>query len=343
VNFKEKLILIKGLMIDQGVGGVVNLVRTYFSNKFEPIHVKSLPISLQIEPTVKCNLRCVMCARSYKNIKKPDMTLDQLKHILSQFNYARDIKLQGLGEPLLNKEFFSMLEFLKGRGLRVEITTNGTVLDEATSRKIIALGVDHIAISIDSASKKQYEEIRKGAKFEKVVENLRRFNKLNKNERTKVAVWTVATEDNIPGIPDIIKLLSEIGVKNYLVQTPHSWGLSNVKKALKDIDTKRHKNMLLEYKNIANNSGIDLQLMNVPFLKKKSKRVCKWPWMSVYITVDGYVTPCCMQGSDPEIINFGNVFKQNFSEIWNNKKYKDFRAKLKSKKPPEVCRGCPGY
>jgi len=75
----------------------------------------------------------------------------------------------------------------------------------------------------------------------------------------------------------------------------------------------------------------------------KNKK-CDWPWRSLYVTCDGYLTPCCMQGSDPELINFGNMFKSPIKDILNNEKYQQFRNKLRSKKLiPLVCVNCPAY
>ncbi|HEB41896.1 MAG TPA: hypothetical protein ENI08_02670 [Candidatus Dependentiae bacterium] len=51
---------------------------------------------------------------------------------------------------------------------------------------------------------------------------------------------------------------------------------------------------------------------------------CMWSKNSCFITVDGYVTPCCVR-PDPMVFNFGNIFQKSFREIWNSNKYKKFR------------------
>jgi radical SAM protein with 4Fe4S-binding SPASM domain len=56
------------------------------------------------------------------------------------------------------------------------------------------------------------------------------------------------------------------------------------------------------------------------------------------------VTPCCENGSDPERINFGNIFEQSFADIWNSEQYQKFRLVLQSTDSrPAICTDCPSY
>lgn len=73
--------------------------------------------------------------------------------------------------------------------------------------------------------------------------------------------------------------------------------------------------------------------------KKNKTQKCAWPWGGTYISSDGYVVPCCLI-ADPHVYNFGNVFTQEFSQIWNNKKYRRFRKNIKANKIPSFCKNC---
>ena len=46
---------------------------------------------------------------------------------------------------------------------------------------------------------------------------------------------------------------------------------------------------------------------------------------------------------DPDVINFGNIFEKPFNEIWNSPSYQEFRRKLRSDTPPEICIDCTSY
>ena len=69
-----------------------------------------LPYSLDIEPTIKCNLKCPMCIHTYWNRRAVDLTVDNFKKILDGIDTLMKIKLQGIGEPLLSKHFFNLID-----------------------------------------------------------------------------------------------------------------------------------------------------------------------------------------------------------------------------------------
>ena len=69
-------------------------------------------------------------------------------------------------------------------------------------------------------------------------------------------------------------------------------------------------------------------------------RECWWPEKGVFITFDGYVTPCCMR-MDPDVCNFGNLFHQSFEEIRQGDKYSCFLKSFERGHCPEICKECP--
>ena len=66
-------------------------------------------------------------------------------------------------------------------------------------------------------------------------------------------------------------------------------------------------------------------------------RVCRWPWERTFISREGFVVPCC-QVSDPELVNFGNLFTQDFRDIWRGAPYQALRRALATSHPPKYCR-----
>jgi MoaA/NifB/PqqE/SkfB family radical SAM enzyme len=75
---------------------------------------------------------------------------------------------------------------------------------------------------------------------------------------------------------------------------------------------------------------------------KITHTTCKDPWFTVYITVEGCVTPCRFIPL-PSKLNFGNIFEKHYSKLRNGKKYRQFRHRLKHcpEDPPVFCRNCP--
>ena len=80
------------------------------------------------------------------------------------------------------------------------------------------------------------------------------------------------------------------------------------------------------------------------FIRKSFEKIenkCDYLWEEITINVDGSVVPCCRDANNKYV--FGNIFKQNFKQIWNNKKYQNFRKTiLKNKKSINICKFCSG-
>lgn len=350
IKYKMKLneiinILLKALR-KNGIGGIRNILFSYINLKKEPLIMSSVPLILQIEPTTFCNLECSMCINPVIDRNKRHMKYDEFKKIIDSLPLLRKISLVGAGEPLLNPELFNMISYAKSKDILIGFATNGMLLNDEVCEKIIDTRLDWVNISIDSTDQKQYEETRKGASFVLLSENIKRLvRSKGNNSLPEISLWFVVMKDNWKELPALISLAKDLGIKHVSAQLQHDWGNKDLKEAISSYlspgfyaDLRR---ILQEAQVVAKQKGIDFHYVNIPDISRR--RSCKWPWKSCYITVEGFLTPCCIRGSNPNIVNFGNIFERPFCEIWNNSGYQIFREKLKSKVPPEVCIGCTSY
>ncbi|MBN3038397.1 MAG: radical SAM protein [Candidatus Omnitrophica bacterium] len=340
----QKYNIIKNTLKTKGWKGFSNLVLTWPSLSIEPVNVSSRPIFVQIEPTIDCNLRCAACINPTLKRETRMLSLSKFKEIIRQLPYVQKISLVGAGEPLLNPEIFNIIEYAKSRGLTIGFATNATLIDDKIAQRIIHSGLDWLNISLDGATKGTYENIRKGADFDAVLKNIELLIRMKgKRNKPEISVWFLALKNNLDELPGLVLLVERLGISELFVQTVHNWGdpsLKNIDSQRID-DTARIKKVFSQAIALARKKQIKFEYVNVP--DKGKTRFCKWPWKSCYITVDGYVTPCCLHGADPKVINFGNIFSESFEEIWNNKAYQDFRKKLKSDDVPSICVDCPSY
>lgn len=127
-----------------------------YSEIFQALRIKKekmpLPTFVQLEPTTRCNLRCIMCTRCTLNPKRlnKDLTLEDFKKIIKQIPTLRGIKIQGMGEPFLNPELHDILEFGINHGIKFTTITNGTVLDKNIE---LIKYFDEIRVSIDTTNR----------------------------------------------------------------------------------------------------------------------------------------------------------------------------------------------
>jgi len=274
--------------------------------------------------------------------RKGTMKFSDFTRTVKQFSpWAKTISLSGaMGEPLLNPALLDMIKYCKGIRMNSSVVTNAMLLDEDLSREMLKAGVGEIRISIDGATKKTYEGIRIGAKFEKVTDNIQKLTDLRKKLRafgTIVGMQMTVMEKNLKEVPAMVKLANSLGVKELIVG-----GLNELaypeRKHLKSfkgeapIDVPMADTIFHEARQVAKNLGMALHIDKFD--------PCDAIWVHTYVTWDGYVTPCCW-APDPDEVSFGNVFEEKFSHIWNNQKYQKFRKAVYSNNPPTVCIGCP--
>jgi sulfatase maturation enzyme AslB (radical SAM superfamily) len=123
-----------------------------------------LPVKLDIENVSRCNFACTMCVVStwHKGKRAEDMPLAQFKRIIDEQMGLVEIKLNGLGEALMQgDEYFEMIRYARERRIWVRMTTNASLLHLRDNyRKLVNSGVNEIDISIDGADAATFEGIR---------------------------------------------------------------------------------------------------------------------------------------------------------------------------------------
>jgi radical SAM protein with 4Fe4S-binding SPASM domain len=342
---KRELALIGDAYRRGGVSGLLRFsaaVRDYLR---EPVVMHSSPLFLQVEPTIYCNLECSFCINPFLPRTRTSMTADKFERILDEVPSTTKISLVGIGESFMNKELFEIIRRAKARGLAIGTTSNGTILTDKILKDLIDSNLDWLNFSIDGATKETYERLRPGATFEKMLANIRRIvTTLKEHGRTPdLAIWFLSNAENIRELPDMVPLVQSLGINSLNTQGVHYWGSEDWHaKATEANHIDDLVAVLLETKRRADAAGMDFQWHNFP--DAAAERECKWPWKGAYITADGFVTPCCENGSNPERINFGNIFEERFVDIWNSKKYQQFRRDLQATDSrPDVCVDCPSY
>lgn len=308
-------------------------------------YVKELPEFAQIEPTVECNANCRMCNRMLTGRLRGNLSFSNFVYILEQIPTVKSVLLQGVGEPLLNPYFFDMVKYCKEKNIKVYTNTNASLIKDDIAMNIIESQIDEVRISLDAVSSQKYEYIRRGLKFDMVRENIIRLYRMKRKMRSEVPdlhFSIVGMIYNLEELPKIVEFAFKVRVSHIqllnLFLTEDELGTKE--NSLAYNYNQNIQRILMKMKMLCDKYGI---IFTGPVFDynetKKFVLQCKWPWKWTNITYDGYVTPCCVI-DDPKVLNMGNIFKNDFREIWNNERYREFRLQFLSENIPYVCSQC---
>ena len=326
-----------------------------------------LPKFLQLEPVGQCNLRCRMCPIQFRTDGSPGgppafMSYDLFCRLVDGFPALTELHLQGLGEPLMHPRFFDMVRYASSRGIEVSTNTNMTVLSERRAEECVTSGLARVHVSLDGATPATYEYIRERSRFERVLRNLRRLAEAKVRlgrECPEIRLVAVAMRRNLDELPALVRLAHELGIAHVSVQhLCHDFGESSLPERYRPMrafvedetllheDPERVRRIFDEARGAAAELGVALRLPNVrprghgAAVPGRSR--CDWPWRGAYVSYSGEAMPCCMVAT-PDRINFGSMAKQGVAEVWSNEAYAEFRRRLESDDPPEICRSCAVY
>ena len=304
------------------------------------------PRSIQIECTTRCNLKCTFCELSYWTETPADLQLDNIRKMVAHLPRLKRVDLTGIGESLMNRQFYEIVAFLKGRGLYVTLNDNFTMMTDKAARRIVELQVDQIFLSLDGATKATYEQMRRGANFDKVIANARRLVEVKREQGSRhpeFKINSVVCMTNYQELADIVSLAHDVGIGMVqfvnVITFDHTTGLdtdriqSDVQRALEE--TARRARRL----------GVRIK---IELFDKLPVETCTFPWTRNFVTYDGHVHPCCYttQTGDRTAQNrrsFGNLLEHTFREIWNGELYSGFRSKMQQGILPRACEHCPKY
>ncbi|HNL40463.1 MAG TPA: radical SAM protein, partial [Saprospiraceae bacterium] len=137
-----------------------------------------LPVTISIEPTTACNLRCPECPSGLRAFTRPtgNLRADFFRHTMAELH--RDLMVLIFyfqGEPFIHPQFLDMVRHARALGLYTITSTNGHFFDDETARKTVESGLDRLIISLDGATQETYEQYRIGGRLETVLAGARRL------------------------------------------------------------------------------------------------------------------------------------------------------------------------
>lgn len=194
----------------------INRLRNTLDLRARRIVARSLPYSIQLEVTTKCNLACIMCARDKYHGRGAHLDDEILERTVADlFPTAQDVIVSSFGEPLLYPDLERIFQRIDpDSGLELGFFTNLLPLTEPMAERIVRGGVAYLNVSIDGATKETYETIRKGGKWETLLEKLALVGDVKKrlgSETPHMNLCVVGSTLNVREIPLFVEMARRWG------------------------------------------------------------------------------------------------------------------------------------
>lgn len=143
--------------------------------------------ALNVELTSRCNLSCSICPRhSAGGTDGDDLDFGTFCKIVDSTPHLRVLLPYQWGEPLLSPVLFDAVAYAAVRGVRVMVTTNGTLLDRQKAQSLIDAGLERLTVSFDGSAETQ--EMIRGAGSSEILEKVRLFDDVRRRARRGCAL-----------------------------------------------------------------------------------------------------------------------------------------------------------
>jgi MoaA/NifB/PqqE/SkfB family radical SAM enzyme len=303
------------------------------------------PLYVKIKLTWRCNLRCQMCnywRQERHNALSPELlrtTVDELAEL-----GCGKIHLSG-GEPLLREDLFELIEYMVAKGMRVNLTTNGTLLTREKAERLATSGVKSISVSIDSPEARIHDRIRGKGAWKRTIKGLRNLRRAN-------TVISRTNYESLAALPDLAHEAGANALTLIPVDDPEGKLLLN-KRRIRDYNERIAPAIA--------SRGLECGLLDsereaYPFGIKKAEieqgkkgwyalglydeQPCYAPWTHALITPNARIYACCMTRGMPRPL--GNLLEAPFTAVWQGEAYRAFRARMNGA-PLEICRHCDDF
>jgi len=265
------------------------------------------PNHLWLEVTNRCNADCIFCGRQYID-ELHDMDFNLYKKIINSCPTAKIVQTQGVGEPLMYPHIIEAVSYARRKGKNVVFYTNASLLDSSMAERLLDVGLNRIIFSVDECTKEGYESLRRGLKWETVLGNIKRFEKLKKKGgyKTKTQIRMTRTKENRSRMPGIIAfwrgIVKTVVVRQEVYIPPPNMLRENKYSSGKPIKCKR----ITQHLSVKSNGDLVL---------------CCRDWFNVYL--------------------MGNLKDKGILDVFNGEKFNEVRNSMaKGVNYPSICNYC---
>ncbi|PIR71462.1 MAG: hypothetical protein CO145_01745 [Candidatus Nealsonbacteria bacterium CG_4_9_14_3_um_filter_37_13] len=301
------------------------------------------PYCANIEITDRCNFSCIHCF-NLRRQRGRDMSFFKFRVIFNKLLKGGVFYYNLIGgEPLLNKKWRKIVEYISKKKICYSISTNGSLIREKDIQYLKNKGINHVGVSLDGP-KHIHNKIRKN---NKAFDYLLRCTYLLKKYEIPFTFQMTLMKLNYPYISQTCKIAEKLGAS--LIRFNFYKDFNDPYKLL-SLPNENLKNVIIEIE-----KSVKLPKRNLNFkvyfedslaVSLRNKTTCGAGTHKLQIDPEGNVTPCRYLQ-----INMGNLYTSKLSTILSHSimdKLKVFHKTVKRGCEHcyalKTCRGgCPAF
>jgi len=332
------------------LGQKTNYLRYLFSKKEEVL--KYNPVTISIVATTRCTLACNMCPthsrivpKDYPYVQKAirDIDFEMFKDIVNRFKKATTVHIIGSGEPLLNKDFFKMVDYAASRKMKVKTFSNGTTIGDL-KKEILSSKLDGITISINGHNAEEFTRMTGMDKtvYQTIYDGVRALvEEKNKcNSSVKIKLSFIIDRYNYTAIPEMVKVGLEL-------DADHIFFCNFLPAPFEGL---RAEERVLTARPEIRDALTEIFRRYPPAIRKRltppvivdaatRHNLCDIHFTQIRFDGDGNVSSCSMM-----LLNMSGNGTYKDDGLWNNDFFRDMRRAFISGEGrfiPEPCKSCP--
>lgn len=318
------------------------------------MHKPWRPVELKLYVTRRCNMGCIMCDRTAPDdYASPELSLVEIFRVILEARMMgiREVILFG-GEPTVRIDLPLIVKIISLLGMKPFLVSNGWNIDAGLARSLVRAGLRGARLALESPDPDTHDHIRgRSGSHERVCAALAHLRNAGKN-RLQLSTHTVILQDNYGELPDLLKLLTRMGVDDFTL-TPFIPPIScierdpvleqqNLLRGLCRPEIEQYNAVVapqllqgareLGFRTsrprifVFGNDEEDLEASSHFLCSRRLVRdaYCFMPWYRINVLADGSIVPCAK--TRRALKKVGSIRRRSLRSLWSSRAYREFRG-----------------
>jgi len=327
--------------------------------------IPSGPITMELNPTNRCNLTCISCwQRAFEYDRRDHLTTERILMLIREAAAlgVKEVRIPGAGEPMLRADIMVIMREVKRNGMHGLLITNGTAWTDERIRETVAMQWDCVTFSIDAPSEDANDRLRgKKGTFSLIVKSLRKLNAekaARGSSLPMVRINTVLSSRNCHLLAQMVEFAREHGCADLQVQPMTVWGMDGKSIALSDSQRSELHHHVEQALSLAERHGIHTNMgafLTTGIVERADGRMnemvkeqtagiedpflalpCFEPFYNLVILPDGKASFCSVSGGK----DGDSVLNRSLRDVWEGGAYQSIRKTLLDGALRDYCTKC---